>query len=102
MNYVDLKQFELEKGAGSGFAQNFYENTIVRGFPGLVSFDVGLNESNPEYDLVVITITWKDKDAYMEFKKSDIHAQSHKGRKPNPLMKRHRSINFETVHTLKG
>lgn len=100
MEYVDIKSFEMVKGTGAAFGKNFYDHTIVREFPGLAAFEVGMNSSNPDYDLVVVTITWVDKEAYLNFKKSDVHAASHKQRTPNPNMIRHHSMNFEKVHTL--
>lgn len=35
MKYVEVKHFEMKKGTGRDFAENFYNRTVVKDFPDL-------------------------------------------------------------------
>ncbi|QIK86560.1 antibiotic biosynthesis monooxygenase [Erysipelothrix sp. HDW6B] len=95
--YKEIKRFEVTKDYSQIHMTNFMENSIVKGLPGFESIEMGLNSSNPDYDLVVISFTWESKEAFMNFKKSDAHLQSHKKRTPNPKILKYSATHFEVT-----
>ncbi|AGN23684.1 antibiotic biosynthesis monooxygenase [Erysipelothrix rhusiopathiae] len=98
MKYVEVKHFEMKKGTGRDFAENFYNRTVVKDFPGFVSIRVGLNESCHSYDCVDVSFVWENEDAYTNFKRSDLHKEIHRTRKPNPNMIKHSSYRYDMIH----
>lgn len=83
MSYKEIKEFQLVKGTYTELVNRF-KNSVVNNVEGYLGLEVGLNSQHGDYDLLILTFTWKDYDSFLGFKNSDLHAVSHKNKTPNP------------------
>lgn len=95
--YLELKRFVMKPDSGLELAKAFANRNLVENQPGFVRIDTGLSVQ-PTKEEVCVMIYWEDKEAFLNWKRSPEHLNSHKNRKKNEAMLEVNSTHFEIIN----
>ncbi len=95
MNIIDQRTITMVKGHGLAEIEKRQQSELT--FDGYIGRKFLLNTEHAEYDVVIINMMWESKEKLMAFKKSDLHREGHKNRKPNPNVLEHKMTIFQVI-----
>lgn len=78
--FIITRVIEVEKGVSESFIQVFHNQKLVEKTIGFIKKEVLINDQNPNFDTLRLSVYFKDKNDFIAWEKSPEHLALHQNK----------------------